>query len=359
VEKPESISSDYGVRLAGASSSQGDALAVLGNSKPGYSTLAFTPSGSTSVGYSDVLTDHHIGTLALQPIFIGDGTGNIAIVNMDDMGKIMVANGKPDMLGNIELNSGQPPDAATFAGSNIYVSAMSTGILVPNLLSTTGHACLVEDEAGTVPIGQVVAMVGQSTELLVWTKTGMVFSYNLSAVENCAFTMTTLTILPATAMRSFQGPVPNQGGQLSLVGNFAVFTSFDSNTSMMGQVAVFDLTNPTNPMQVGTAIPALGAQSVVVDKLGTTTTVAVGFPNRAVDTTDGAGSVELHTLDETTGMLDATAMETLSIPQADSLLNFGRSIATMQFNGKTILTVGASNVVYAYYQTALYENARQ
>ena len=77
-----------------------------------------------------------------------------------------------------------------------------------------------------------------------------------------------------------------------------------------------------------------------------------------MDTTIAAGAVEIHKIDAG-GVINPVATETLSIPQADTNITFGRSLATMKFNGQTILVVGATNVIYAYYQTSLYGNTRQ
>jgi hypothetical protein len=88
-------------------------------------------------------------------------------------------------------------------------------------------------------------------------------------------------------------------------------------------------------------------------------TLALGFPSRTVGTTTDVGEVELHAVDTTGGAVSGDAAETLSIPQADADLVFGRGLAAMTYNGSTILVVAASNVVYAYYETMLYSDTRQ
>jgi len=59
-----------------------------------------------------------------------------------------------------------------------------------------------------------------------------------------------------------------------------------------------------------------------------------------------------------TGVIDAAAAETLNDAQPDGNEVFGRALATMAFNGKTILVVAASNEVFGYYRTQLYGDTR-
>ncbi len=83
--------------------------------------------------------------------------------------------------------------------------------------------------------------------------------------------------------------------------------------------------------------------------------VVLGFPNRADATTVGAGAVDLHTIALDTGVLDGTPSQVLTVPNADANHLFGRSVTTTNYNGKPIVVAAASNTVYSYYATELYE----
>ncbi len=354
-EKPDSKVSDYGIALVGATSDTAGRVAVLGDEAPTYSTLDMSADGSTISANEDGLGNHSIDTLSTRPILIGDGAGNVAIVDKGIDGAIVVVHGVATLLADTQIGTQQLADSAVFAGTSIIVAATAPpppAAASANLFVVTGTnvvSCIAQDSTNA-PIS-FAAIAADSTNLFVWTKTGTVLKLALATVEAC--TTSTTVIAAASTFTSATLPMTNSA-QIDLIGNpatFAVLTVFDSNAtqSTVGQVDVLDLTAFT---QVGTPLPALGARTAALGTLGGMDVLALGFPV-------GAGSVELHAVDATTGVIDSDAAETLSIPQADSNLQFGRAVTTTKFNGQGILVVGASNVVYSYYQTSLYGNTRQ
>jgi hypothetical protein len=80
--------------------------------------------------------------------------------------------------------------------------------------------------------------------------------------------------------------------------------------------------------------------------------LALGFPDREVGGV-ACGQVEVHAF--SAGALSAAAADALSDAQPQRYQHFGRSLAVMKFNGTDVLAVAASNEVFAYYKTSLYD----
>jgi hypothetical protein len=121
------------------------------------------------------------------------------------------------------------------------------------------------------------------------------------------------------------------------------------------RVVAYD-TATTPPKLVGTTpydTTGLGAATMLPGGW-----VVLGFPNRAVGSTNSAGQIEVHQVDTTMGV-HATIEVTLNRAQPDDNGLYGRALSTMSFNGATILVVGAAGHVFAYYELPqVYSDAR-
>ena len=362
-EKPDNNETDYGLAVVGATTDTPGRIGVLGNGPPTYSTIEITADGTTSSANSDLLSNHSIDALSTRPILIGDGAGNVAVVDLGVDGAIVVVHGPATQLVEMQAGTSQPPDSAIFStGGNILVAATAAASPagLPNLfvVGPSGGSCLLVDGAAA-PVA-FAAIAADSTNLFAWTRTGVVLKFLLSQIIGCGATTPTISPVAGT-FTSPTMPMTN-GAQIDLIGDpakFAVLSAFDSNSTVstpIGQVAVVDLSSFA---QVGTPVSAMGAHTAVLGTLGSSEVLALGFPTRAVGGTTAAGAVELHTVDATTGVVDADASDVLSIPQASANAAFGRALAITKFNGQEILVVGATSVVYTYFQTSLYGNTRQ
>ena len=289
---------------------------------------------------------------------IGDGAGNVAIAELGVDGAVVVIHGDAAQLTDTQIPAPTAPDSAVFSKGSILVAATptSTG---PNLFVVPGAtSCTLQK--GTTALA-IAAIAADSANLFVWTRTGDLVK---TPITSLAIACNNATITVAAQLFTTSTAPAANGAQIDLIGDpakFAVLTGFDSNLTMdmQGQVTVVDLSTFT---QVGTAVPAKGARTAALGTVGSPpqTIFALGYPGRTVGETANAGAVEIHAVDTSTGALDGDALTTLSIPQADDNLLYGRGLAFTTFNSQSILIVSADNVVYAYYEiNSLYGNTRQ
>src|SRR5262249_15999046 len=149
--KPNVGSSDYAVAIAGATvGTSGGRLAVVGNSAPTYSTLAYDAKGASALGPNpQKLGQHFIVSLGEQPILVthtiahvppaAAPRGPVALAGAAiGSGNIAVVVGGAASVADGPFPSSSPPDAATFfgtagelviaAGSTLFVEADTTGV---------------------------------------------------------------------------------------------------------------------------------------------------------------------------------------------------------------------------------------
>jgi hypothetical protein len=361
-ETPDSDQSNYAVAIVNSTTDQAGELAVLSGTPANYSTLDFDPTGSTSETLTQPLGQHSISTLSNHPAFVGDGSGDVAIVDKGIDGPLVVIHGAANQLTDSQLSSTDPVDAATFSATDIIVasSGMTPAAGKPNawLVQATVTNCALVDESGTTPMA-ASALASDGTNVYAYSRTGEFLVYARTDFEStCGNTQTPGPLAPIKhAMTT--APAAN-GGYIGLVGgSFAILVAYDSPSTMTGAVSVVSL--GATPAQVGASIATAGVEAAQFGTFGDAGTgmpmLALGFPSRTVGTTTDVGEVELHMV--TGGAVNGDIWETLSIPQADADLVFGRGLAAMTYNGATILVVAASNVVYAYYETMLYSDTRQ
>ena len=353
-QKPSIGSTDYALSITGATiGSDGGTVAVVSTDAPTFSTINYDAKGGDKVGDNPLkLGQHFITSLGEKPILVNDGKGNVALVEKAiDAGKIAVVAGPASSPADLVF-VGPPPDAATYAGTNLYIAAQATGPAMPNLFIDDGTAnmpgCALLENDGTTPMA-AAAVAADATRLWVWSKTGPVYSYDLTALTG--------TCTGATASMPFAHTFsPGTGARINIISDGAghewAVLAAHADKATNGEVVVLDLTkNP--PTQVGTTIAIDGLLSSTAATFDSKDYVVLGIPSKDVNGT-AAGQVEIHDFDPVTGTLADMPSEVLNDAQPENGQLFGRDVATMQFNGKTILVVAASNEVFAYYRTSLY-----
>lgn len=362
-EKPDSDQSDYGVGLVDVGTTGPGTLAVLSGNPPNYSVLTFDSGGSTNETLTRPLGNDTIAALSPRPIFVGDGAGDVTLVDKSIDGPLVAVHGTATQLSDQPLGTTNTADAALYLGSGgeILVTAAGTGATPtsPSAFVVTAGTPLQCDLGDTsadgsgAPTEAMAALATDGANVWGYGRDGKLYQYAIASITGCSGRV-------AAAMESATaGPPAANGGYLALLdATHAVAVALDSASTMSATATVFDLTTLEPIAGQATPLAAPGARAATFGVLGGMAVLAIGFPTATVGGTESAGEVDLYLVDATTGV-HADAAEVLSIPQADSDLVFGRALATMVYNGDTILAVGASNVVYAYYQTALYSNTRQ
>lgn len=354
-DKPDGVkSSDYGIQVTGAtvpSNTSGGTIAVLSTGPGGFSTLELDPGGKDqNLGDNETLGQHTIDSLTSNAQLLFDGVGSIALVDNSNVGTIIAVTGNANGLTvDTQVGTSAHPIGTTFANGELVI-AVDAPAGMANVFSVKGTAvvnCTLNDNA-SMPLA-VAAIAIDGTKLWAYAKSGAFFGYDLAALDAPA---TCMNLVPTSAV-AMAGPAMNGGHIDVIAGKFAIVTAFDSATSTTGSVQVV-ATSPAVAL-VGTAVAAAGVRSAAFATLPDKGMVVLGFPNRADGTTAGAGAVDLHSIALDTGVLDGTPAQVLTIPNADANHLFGRSVTTTNYNGKPIVVAAASNTVYSYYATELYE----
>ena len=360
-QDPEIGSSDYPVAIAGVSTgTSGGTLAVISDDISKYSLIAYTAEGGDSVNTAQAVSlgGQQIGAVSDTPVFVTDPAGRIALVERSSNGGGNFA---------VFFGAATSPAGLEFAATTQPAPAPDAAVFVPNganfdLVFAAGNSIYTLAAAGGTPVScmgmdnnnmplQVAALDHDGTNLWVWTKTGSLISYPISALTPCNGGN-----LPAPGATSFTptgGFMPSAGARAHVVGGFAILSGRPSGGSA-GSVFVVNLSNLT---QVGSTLMIEGLRTTVTATLEGETYLVAGVPARNVDGVP-AGEVDLHRFDAASGALDALPALSVHDTDPESGQQFGRAITTMAFNGSPILVVGAKAEIFAYYRTALYEDRR-
>jgi len=354
-EKPDGVkASDYGIIVTGAtvpSNTSGGTIAVLSAGPGNFSTLQLDPGGKDqNLGDSESLGQHTIDSLTGNAQLLFDGVGSIALVDNSNVGTIIAVTGNTSGLTvDTQVGTSAHPIGTAFANGELVVATEPvTGM--SNVFSVKGTAvvnCTLNDNLGMPLAAAAIAIDG--TKLWAYAKSGAFFGYDLAALDAPG----TCTSLAPTSAVAMAGAAMNGGHIDVIAGKFAIVTSFDSTTTTTGAVQVV-ATSPAVAL-VGSPVAASGVRSAAFATLADKGMVVLGYPNRADTTTTGAGAVDLHAIALDTGVLDATPAQVLTIPGAETNHLFGRSVSTTNYNGKPIVVASATNTVYSYYATMLYD----
>jgi len=109
---------------------------------------------------------------------------------------------------------------------------------------------------------------------------------------------------------------------------------------------------------VGSKVEETGLRAADLFVDGTTLHAVAGYPNAIIDGV-GAGKVLVYAVDTTTGV-NGGAVETFTDSQPEDGQAFGRTVATIQYNGLPVISVGGNNEVYTFFRTTtLYTTDRR
>jgi len=387
--KPDVKSSDWGVAVASAQSAgDGANVLVIGTDPPTFSTIVHDTDGNTHLGQNaiDLNIEFAISSIPDPPILLDDPTSDsVALVVPTLDGRILVEGGPANMPTQLGVIGADPqPLAATYIGmttkaSPIFVvgkgsttsSTTSGNLHNLDVATNTQASCTINDENVSVTALTPVAMASAPAVnapnglVVVWKADGKLIAYDQAALldptTGCIGNQNTMLPItpPGWAANAIDtGFVPVEG-QIAIVGDhYALLEGHgDPAKGDKGTVLVFDLTTGT---AVGTPLEADGVRGFAVGALGDKTYLALGFPSNEAQPSDGgasvtAGTVEVREVDPTTGLLGATIALQLSDAQPESNEKFGRAVAITNFGGMPILVVAASNEIFSYYKTSIYD----
>jgi hypothetical protein len=378
--KPDVKSSDWAVAIAGAQSTgDGTNVVVMGTDPPTFSTIVHDASGNTSLGQNaiNLNTEFAISSIPDPPILLDDpNSDQVALVIPTLDGRILVEGGPANMPKQLGvIGNDAAPLAATYAlptgatmsnvavvGKGVANGSMTTANLhLIDVAANTQTTCTINDDNVMVTPLNAMAMAEAPTlnMIVVWTADGKLLAYDRDAMFAAgACTNASPAIVPLT--------VPGWGnvnsiatGQISIVGDhFAVLAGHgDPAKGDMGNVLVFDLDTGTS---ASSPVTETGLRGFALGQLGDKTYIALGFPGNNATPSDGGaavqgGPVEVREIDPVTGNIGATIALQLSDAQPESGEKFGRAVAITDFGGMPILVVAASNELFSYYRTSLYD----
>ncbi|HEY0255193.1 MAG TPA: hypothetical protein VGC41_26880 [Kofleriaceae bacterium] len=358
-EKPDGVKgTDYGTALVGVtapSTSSGGKVSVLSTGPGNYSTLNLDANGKDQgLGDNETLGVHTIDTLTGNAMVLFDGTSQVVLIDNSNVGTVIAVAGTADALTNdLQIPTPSVPSGAAFSNGELVISAPATATVPDNLfyakpMDRVVVACAATS-AGSPLTSAGVAIAGGKA--WVYTQAGALAAFDLAMLQTPTGACLPVssggpmgTLAPTSEITGL--PPASAGGHVDIIGDLAIVTTYASGTG--GFVTVVN----TATGVVGMQMQSDGVHAVAANTFDGQILVALGYPFRGDSGTAATGAVDLHELGAD-GTLSA-AMQTLSIPNADANLAFGRAVTTTSYNGKPIVVVGANNTVFSFYSTQLY-----
>jgi len=372
--KPDNGAANWGVAIARvARSGTGGTLAVLGANEPIYNDVVIGPNGDTNVtGEVQINRQFFTGNLPIEPLLLSSPAGDeAALVTGTADSRVTILRSTGGQVTQIVVNgTTQQPNAATYmlpppggTPAQILVSQGDTvfGGFFENQPNPPPRCKFADDMNGAFEIRALGAYrpMGKATdEVLVLSNTGklMVFDGG-TAFLGCG----TVTVQPLAGLvidTMFTDAIT--GSQIMTFEDGAdryalVQAHSDGNKGHLGlykiEAAAITL--------VGTARADAGLRSAaIISPAGQSKRfVIAGFPTAIVDGV-AAGQVQVFEVSTTTGV-SATPAMTLFDAEPEDNQSFGRGVAALPYNGKSIIAVAADNEVFLYFRTSLYEETRE
>lgn len=367
---PDDDASNWAVGIQRTSDNH---IAVFGSSRPLVNEIEYKANGDNSIlPNQQKFSDVGVGNLDPQPLALANPeNAEVTLVTKSGGGSVAVLHGVAGQMELTQIFGPDSPDAATYivapgldgnltpqaaqplvaAGGDVYGMAFGLTNDQPKCTLKNGATAVVPHA-----LGAIRRAGNTSDDIVVWSAAGDLLVYSGETFNGpnhgtACPSMINQTPLAGPTATTFQ---PGVGSQIFVVDNrYALLQGH--NDAGGGFVAMYDL-DATPPAMVGTPLADAGAKTATIMNIGTERFIAVGIPSSTIDGTT-AGEVRVYSFDTTAG-IDASPAMILHDAQPAADQSFGRSLATMKFNGKEILVVAADNEVFAYYRTALYEDTR-
>jgi hypothetical protein len=358
--KPSNVdSADWGIAIirganpGGAGAGTGGSVGTLGRTKTTYSVINYSAQGGAAVDSGKVIKLNDavgIAQLPESPLIVADPNGSsVALVAPSGNNTTIVASTDPanDTFGAAILGQPSAPTGLTY----VRPVAGETAIVVSTAQSLYGY----EPKVGPTPkaclLGFDIASIGTLPEtggvdsIVVWGTDGKLSVYpGTVGYADCAAPATATSFVDSTLK-------PATNARIIMEGSFAILM----NPGPDGKIGVVDLTVPATPTVVVGTLPAVGLVSVAAATLGGKHYLAAGFPSKQVDGLT-TGQVEIYEYAPTgiTGVPTAI----LHDAQPDAEEAFGRAVGFVPYNGGLSLAVAASNELFMYFKTGLYDDLR-
>jgi hypothetical protein len=391
VEKPDNPAANWGIAIARVTrSGSGGKLAVLGATSATYNDLIVDPNGGHTIPRAlELNAQFLIGNVALEPLFLtSPDADEVALVTALeapplDAPRILVIRAFDGQFTSIPVTGPAQPSAATYmvtppragdSGPQTQILVAQNGDVFGAYFDPTKAPvppaptkCTLQDET-TLPIPpplpppiNIRALAAyrppgaMSDDVLVLSESGKLMAYPGSVFHSC---MGTVAPKPGF-VRDLMFPGVQTASQILV---FADATASYALVQMhadggRGRLGLYRI-DADSIDEIGTArdIDRLRTASLFEPGDGKRYVLA-GMPTASVDGVT-AGMVQVIEVGTTTGIADAPAM-TLADAQPEDTQVFGRSVAALPYNGKSIIAVAADNEIFLYFRTALYDETRE
>jgi hypothetical protein len=382
-DKPDNNSASWAIAIARVSrGGSGGKLAVLGATDALYEELDVDPNGgySTSTGI-ELNPQFSIGNLTVEPLLLtSPDADEVALVTTLEASRILVIRAFDGQLTSVPVNGLAQPSAATYMVSPAAAgeSGPKTQVLVAQGGDVFGayfdqtkapampSKCTLHDDTLPMALPINIRALGAyrppgatHDDILVLSETGKLMAYPGTVFHGLQSCMT--------------GPVtPKPGFVLDLLfpnvqtaSQILVFTDQAATYALLqlhndggkGRLGLYRIDDDSID-EVGTVREIERLRTAALFEPGDGKRyVLAGLPTASVEGVT-AGMVQVIEVSTATGVAESPAM-TLADAQPEDTQVFGRSVAALPYNGRSIIAVAADNEIFLYFRTALYDETRE
>jgi hypothetical protein len=356
----------------------GGTLAVLGASQPIYSDLTIGPDGDVNTTTERELdTDFAIGNLAIEPLLLSrPDADEAALVTGLDATHVLAIRAIGGQLTPFPVSGPAQPSGATYMVSPPRPGVdpgPQTQILVAQDDSVFGAffdpmkapnpqtKCALRDEAAAMikirALGAYRPAGAASDDVLVLTDAGKLMAYPGTVFNGCGAGM--------------QPPKPGFVRDIMFAGvqtgsQIHVFADASASYAVVqahsdagkGRLGLYRI-DADSIDEIGAALDLdrLKTAALFQPAGDTRRFVIAGLPTAIVEGVN-AGQVQVREINTATGIA-MTPAATLFDSRPENAQTFGRGVAALPYNGKSIIAVAADNEVFLYFRTTLYGETRQ
>jgi hypothetical protein len=380
VDKPEkNAAANWGVAITRVNrGGSGGTLAVLGANQAIYDEIAVDPDGGfRTANELDLNTNFSIGLLAVEPLFLSNPDADeAALVTALDGQRISVVRAVNGQLTQLPVGMLTQPGAATYMVTPPRPGmdpGPLTQILVAQADSVYGAyfdqskapnpqtKCMLRDDAAAVinirALGAYRPTGANSDDVLVLTETGKLMAYPGGVFNGCG---TGAQAPKAGFVRDVMFPGISTGAQIFVFTDAGVSYALVQmhNDNNKGRLGLYRI-SPSSIDEIGTPrdLDRLRTAALFQPAGENRRFVLAGLPTNVIDGVT-AGQVQVIPFDTVLG-LAATPEITLSDAQPEDNQSFGRAVAALPYNGKSIIAVAADNEIFLYFRTTLYGETRE
>jgi hypothetical protein len=387
VEKPDNPAASWGIGIARlARSGSGGSLAVLGTTSALYNDLIIDPNGGTKVTTElDLNQQFAISNLALEPLLLtSPDADEAALVSPFEVNRGLVIRASGGQLTQVPVIGAPQPTAATYmvfpphmpnepdpklqvlvAQNDSVFGAFFDQAKLPAM---TPHKCILRDDVlppRTITIralGAYRPTGAMFDDVLVLSESGKLMAYPGSVALGVLGCPSTNATPKMGFVKDLEFPGVQGSSQILVFSDGAggTYALLQMHTDgIKGRLELYRITD-SGFEAIGTPRELEGLRTAALFQPTPNVQqryVIAGLPTADVDGV-AAGQVQVFEINTTSGIAAEPAL-TLADAKPEDTQVFGRSVAALPYNDKTIIAVAADNEIFLYFRTNLYDETRE